>query len=174
MHPGSVVGSVAPALLERTRQVPFLYTKTAFLFAGSAALLLLYWRQKENRLLAMIVALLLMRVGFNWFVLPDRLAEDWGTLCRQSTIEAGEQFRDRPMYIYGDTELQYTNAFYLTNARGQIVTRTREVFDSTAVYIIHPGTYPYLPYQKVGEFKYRHGMGVLDLGVFSYTSENQQ
>lgn len=169
-----VVGSIAPAFLERTRQAPFLFAKTAFLFSGSAILFALYLRQRDKSLLVMIVALLLMRVGFNWYVLPDRNAEDWGNLCRQSTIEAGAQFRNRPVYIYGDTELQYTNAFYLTNARGQIVSRAAAPTDPSAVYIIDPGRYPALPYRKVGEFKYRHGMGVLHLGVFSNTSENQE
>ncbi len=169
----AVLGSIAPAFLERTQHTPHLYVKTALLFVGSAALFALFWTQKHKRLLLVVVALLLLRVGFNWFVLPDRLAEDWGTLCRQSTIKAGEQFRDRPMYLYGDTELQVTNAFYLTNARQQIVGRASGPIDTLAVYIIHPGTYSGLPYRKVGEFKYRFGKGTLDLGVFSHTDENQ-
>ncbi len=169
-----VLGSVAPAFLERTQHTPWLYAKTVFLVAGSALLFALFWMQQDKRLLLMVIALLLMRVGFNWFVLPDRLADDWGTLCRESSIQAGEQFRNRPLYIYGDTELQYTNAFYLTNARQQILRRASGPIDTTAVYIIHPGTYAGLKYRKVGEFKYRHGKGTLDLGVFSNTSEKQE
>lgn len=169
-----VAGSVAPVFLERTQQVAGLYFKTAFLALGSIGLTVLYWRQKAQRLSVMVVALLLVRVGFNWFVLPDRNGEDWGNLCRETTIEAGLKFREQPMYIYGETELQMTNAFYLTNARQQIVTRARPPLDSSAIFIIHPGTYPDLSCQKVGEIKYRHGQGVLDLGILQHSSENQE
>ncbi len=161
-----VAGSVAPMFLERTQGVPGLYWKTGLLFLGSTFLAVLYFRNRDKRLLVMVVALLLMRVGFNWFVLPDRNAEDWGNLCRQSTIEAGLQFRDRPMYLLGDTELQMTNAFYLTNARQQIVPRVAVPTDFNAVYIIHPEAVLPWPREKVGEFKYRHGKGVLDLVMF--------
>lgn len=160
-----VAGSVAPVFLERTQGVPGLYWKTGLLSAGSVLLTILFFKNRDKRLLVMVIALLLMRVGFNWLVLPDRNAEDWGNLCRQSTIEAGLQFRDRPMYLIGDTELQMTNAFYLTNARQKIVPRTAEPTDSNAVYIIHPEAQTDWPREKVGEFKYRHGKGVLDLVV---------
>ncbi len=166
---GILALSLVPLWWVRGQQVAYWPLKTAVLALGAAALLWLYGVQRERRLLAVVLALLLMRVGFNWFVLPDRLADDWGTLVRASTLEAGEKFKHKPMYLYGDTELQLTNAFYLTNARQQIVRRTAGPIDTTAVYIIHPGTYPSLPYTKVGEVKYRHGKGTLDLGVFTRT-----
>ncbi len=159
--------SLVPLWWVRGQQVVHWPLKTALLALGAVALLWLYGKHKERRLLVVVLALLLMRVGFNWFVLPDRLAEDWGTLVRTSTIEAGQKFKDKPMYIYGDTELQLTNAFYLTNTRQQIVRRSAGPTDTSAVYIIHRDTYPNLPYTKVGEIKYRHGKGTLDLGVFA-------
>lgn len=164
-----VLGSIVPVFLERTQGNPFVVPKSFLLFAGSLGLVFAFRKLPENRLLIMFVALLWMRLAFNWFVLPDRLAEDWGTGCRSSSIEMGKKFKDRPLYLFGDTELQMTNAFYLTNSRQQVITREHEaVADSTACYIYHPEQYPDGPFQKIGEFKYRHGKGMLFIGVIPY------
>jgi hypothetical protein len=163
-----VLGSMVPVFLERTQAIPFLHLKSGLLFAGSLGLAIAYWKIRELRLYVMIAALLWMRLGFNWFVLPDRLAEDWGTLCRETSKEAGQKFKESPLYLFGDTELQMTNAFYLTNARQQIIRSvTEKVPDSTALYIIDLQKYPDLEIQKFGEFKYRHGKGTLVIGKIS-------
>jgi len=163
-----ILASMAPAFLERTREIPFVYLKSGLLFAGSLGLTLAFWKIPENRLLVLITALLWMRLGFNWFVLPDRLAEDWGTLCRATSIDAGTRFKGNPLYIYRETDFQMTNAFYMTNARQQIIRRVDvPVSDTTARYIINPEKHPELSIRKVGEFKYRHGKGVLVIGALS-------
>lgn len=160
-----VVGSTMPLILERTQGTAGLYWKSSFLLLSGIVALGVYQRYPSQRLLTMIVALLLLRIGFNWFVLPDRNAEDWGNACRMSSIEAARQEPDKPLFLYKDTELQMTNAFYLTNARQQIIHRTTSLQHPGAVYILAPEKYPEVQYRKVGEFFYRHGRGSLDLGI---------
>jgi 4-amino-4-deoxy-L-arabinose transferase-like glycosyltransferase len=160
-----VVGSVIPLFLERTQDTAGVYWKSGFLLLSGVATLVIYHREQAQRLPTMIIALLLLRIGFNWFVLPDRNAEDWGNACRISSIEAARQEPDKPLYLYKDTELQMTNAFYLTNARQQIIRRTTSLENPGAVYILAPEKYPEVKYRKVGEFFYRHGRGSLDLGI---------
>jgi 4-amino-4-deoxy-L-arabinose transferase-like glycosyltransferase len=159
------LGSFAPLFLERTQGTPYLYLKTfawGFGLLGAAAL---YYRLPGERLVALALFLLVFRIGFNWFVLPDRNANDFGDLCRATSIEAGRKFAAQDMYIYKQTHLQFTNSYYLTRERMQIVRRLEENFDPDAVYIIDPEKYPDVNYEKVGEIKIRHGQLTYDIGI---------
>ncbi len=158
------LGSFAPLFLEQTQSVPYLYLKT---LSGSAALVLLtllYRKLPNDRLTVMVLFLLVFRIGFNWFVLPDRNANDFGALCRQTSIEVGRKFADEKLYLYKETQLQTTNSFYLTNERRQIVRRQMDHFEPDALYIIDPGLYPNLKYEKVAAIKLRHGKLTYDIG----------
>lgn len=160
--------SFLPLFLERTQGIPYLALKTLPLIV--ALVLATYWmfRAPDRRLLLTVFILLIFRIGFNWFVLPDRHAEDFGTRCRSTTIEAGKLFPDRLMYVYKDIDMQPTTSFYLTNARKKIIPVVREMTDSSALYIINPGETPGLDYQKVGEFLVRHGERTYDVGQIPY------
>jgi len=158
------IGSFAPLFLERTQETPYLYLKSLSLSAAMLLLTWLYWRMRAHHLLIIIVFLLVFRIGFNWFILPDRNANDFGDVCRQTSIEVGQKYADQKLYLYKETELQTTNSFYLTNARREIVRRQMENFEPEALYIIDPGLYPKLDYEKVDEIKLRHGKQTYDVG----------
>ena len=160
--------SFLPLFLERTQDVPYLMLKALPLVM--ALLLLTYWmfRQPDRRLLLTVLVLLVFRIGFNWFVLPDRHDEDFGTRCRSTTIEAGKLFPDRTMYVYEDIDMQPTTSFYLTNARGKIIPIVHEMTDPSALYVINPGETPWVDYRKVGAFLVRHGKRTYDIGELPY------
>jgi hypothetical protein len=158
------IGSFAPLFLERTQGTPYLYLKSLSLSAAMLLLTWLYWRMRAHHLLIIIVFLLVFRIGFNWFILPDRNANDFGDVCRQTSIEVGQKYADQKLYLYKETELQTTNSFYLTNARRKIVRRQMENFEPDALYIIDPELYPKLDYEKVDEIKLRHGKLTYDVG----------
>ncbi len=158
------IGSFTPLFLPQTQGTPYLYIKCLSVALPLLFLTWLYWRLPAERLSVVIVFLLVFRIGFNWFVLPDRNANDFGDLCRQSSIEIGQQFADQKLYLYKDTEIQMTNAFYLTNSYGRIVHRRNDQFESDALYIIDPFRYADVAYEKVGEIKLRHGRLTFDVG----------
>lgn len=160
----SAIGAFAPLFVERLQAVPFAYAKSLSLGLGMAFLTYLYWRLKTERLLVMVLVLLVFRIGFNWFILPDRNAHDFGDECRQSTIQAARQFKEEQLFVYKDTEVQTTNSFYLTNERGAIVPRRYDNFDTTALYIISPGDYPDVEYEKWGDLRLRHDTLTYDIG----------
>ncbi len=158
------LGSFAPLLLERTRDTSYLYAKTLSLGLGLTFLTWLYWRLKSERMVVLVVFLLLLRIGFNWFVLPDRNGNDFGEQCRVTSKKIGEKFSCEKLYVYKDTDMQYTNSFYLTNERQRIIPYKRDNFESDAYYIINPAQYPNVKYEKVAEFKVRHGQTTYDIG----------
>jgi len=156
-------GSFSPLFLERTQGTAYLYAKTLSVALPLVGLTWLYWRLKEERLLVLIVFLLVFRVGFNWFVLPDRNANDFGNLSRITSKEMGQKFKDQPLYVYKDTGMQYTNSLYMTIERQQIIPYRKDNFDKNALYIIDPQLYPEVAYEKLGEIKVRHGQLTYDI-----------
>lgn len=156
----------APFFTERAQVVSWWFLKSGLLGLAGAALLWRTWRQISMIIPLTVLALLLGRIGFNWFVLPDRNSHDFGDLCRQSSLEVGAQFAAQPVFVYKDTDMQPTNSFYLTVARGAIIPRKQEGFDTSAVYLLDPEAYPGLKTEKIGEFKVRHGQLTFDVVRF--------
>lgn len=150
-----IIGSIAPLFLPQTQSTPQLYLKSGVLLLAALALNGLYWQWKPQRLLIVALVLLVGRIGFNWFVLPDRNAHDYGDLCRKSSIEIGQGFRNQDLYVYGETPMQWTNSIYLTNARGKIIPIQKENFDTSALYIVDPAMH-YGVVDSIAELKVRH------------------
>lgn len=151
---------------ERTALVEGRWWKAWSVAVLGAALALAYLRIKPHRFLILGAFLLVFRIGFNLFVLPDRNAHDYGDLCRQTSIEVGRRYAEQPLYVYGDsTVMQPTNSFYLTHARGAIIPRVeQEQSTEDALYIIYPEKYPDLSYQVVDSILVRHGKRTYHVG----------
>jgi len=160
------LGSLAPLFLERTADTPMLMPKVFFLFTTLSLATLTFFRYQEWRLISIVFLLLVFRIGFNWFVLPDRNQNDFGDLCRESTLAVGQKFQDQKLYIFGETEMQATNTFYLLKARDEITIRNSDVDKGEALWIIDPIKYPYLNYEKMADFRVRHGQLTYDIGKF--------
>lgn len=157
-----------PPFLSRLDVVPHRYLKSFGLAFLAVGLVWLYFRKNSYRLAIAGVLLLVFRIGFDFFVLTDRNAHDYGDVCRQSSIEAGRAFKDRPMYVYGfDTEMQMTNSTYLTKERQSIIpVVTVPTDESNAVYIIDPSSYPDLKYAVLDSVFLRHGKRTFYIGSF--------
>ena len=151
---------------ERTELVAGRWWKAWSVAALSAGLAVAYYRLKSHRFLVLGAFLLVFRIGFNFFILPDRNAHDFGDLCRQTSIAVGEQYAEQPLYVYGDsTIMQPTNSFYLTHARGAIIPRVQEKQPAAdALYIIYPEKYPDVSYQVVDSILVRHGKRTYHIG----------
>ncbi len=163
-----VVVAFAPFFVERLQQVTAWTVKSLSLgiLAG-----LVFWKVSRNLtrwVLPMgIIALLLFRIGFNWFVLPDRNTHDFGRLCRESSLSVGAAFKGFPLRVYKKTDMQPTNSFYLTVARGAIIPVDYSGRDTAALYIVDPQEYPKVALMKRAEIKVRHGELIFEVGHLS-------
>jgi 4-amino-4-deoxy-L-arabinose transferase-like glycosyltransferase len=152
------LAALAPIFLPSTADLPFLYLRTLVPAASLGLCVWYFYQEPKRRLLWLILVLLLIRIDFDQFVLPDRNANDYGDECRISALEIGKKYADQPFYMYDGTEIQPATTFYLTNARQQIIPRkyAKEELPE-GVYIIDPRYYPDSLYQKIEELKVRHG-----------------
>jgi len=158
------LGSLAPLFLERTQEATWLYAKIGFAFLLLSGLTYAYWARKGAPFLILIAVLLVVRIAFNWFVIPDRIANDYGEDCRSTTLAAAEATKEQELAVYKKTEMQPTNNFYLTKTREAIIPVHFDNFAPETLYIIQPKLYPELQYETIQEFKVRHGKQVYTVG----------
>ncbi len=146
-----------PFGLARSQVWSFWWFKSLLTGLAILGLSRLYYRWREERLLVFVSILLVLRIAFNWFVLPDRNLNDSGDLARQSSQRIGEVYRDVPLFLYGDTHMQTTNSFYLTQKRGSIIPREKDNFGPEDRVIIDPLRNPELDEQPLDSFYIRMG-----------------
>lgn len=150
-----VPASFIPLFLEQTANTPLLYAKVLFLFAATAVLAWLNYQWQQERLLVLVATLLILRIGFNWFVLPDRNQTDPEGKARASAVAIGQKYQNEPLYRYEDTYLEPATSFYLTRERQSIVRKQQNSFPE-GLYIILKKDYPQVKYKKVDELQMRH------------------
>lgn len=151
------LGWLAALVLPSAQLMPYYYLKLPLLALGTALFTWAAWRYTDRRWLMIVGVLLVFRVGFNWFVLPDRNRNDFGDQCRDTSIAVGQRFAGRPLYVYGESAMQPTNTFYLERAYGGVIPRRFSSFQPGDHYIIDPTRYPLPDAAPVDSFSVRHG-----------------
>ncbi len=107
--------------------VPLLWAKALLLFAAMAIVSVLLWRHKQERMVLFMATLILVRLGFSWFVLPVRLHRGDSAAFRSLAIQVAETSRNAPLYFYryhpptDALPLHHKLIFYMERSRLQPV-----------------------------------------------------
>ena len=109
-----------PFLAQAATQ-PGVVWKSALAALALAGCTLAFWRLPAQRLLWLGLFLLVMRVAFNWFVLPARLLTRDETPYRTAALRVAEIAGHAPVYKLEDTHVDNDEAFYITRGTGHIV-----------------------------------------------------
>ncbi|MBC8052092.1 MAG: phospholipid carrier-dependent glycosyltransferase [Sphingobacteriaceae bacterium] len=80
--------------------VRFLLPKVILVFCLSGFFAFLIIRLRDTKLFAFLALLLVVRLGFSWFVLPHRLQHDEGTYYRSASQEMGRIAGKNSFYFY--------------------------------------------------------------------------
>jgi 4-amino-4-deoxy-L-arabinose transferase-like glycosyltransferase len=132
------LGCALPLFLADTRSVPGVVWKSGLMGAGLGLLVWQLWRQPQHRLLLMLVFLVTVRSGFNWLVLPPRVAhrqqyKDTSEQAARLTLNA--RGKPQPLYIWGNTfdldGASDVNSFHLEARRGRVLIRNDTAIIST-------------------------------------------
>ncbi len=109
-----------------TSVLPGVFWKTAFV---SGLLLSLAWlmiHPTPNRLGLTIAAFIVIRLGFNWLVLPGRASKR--EFYKETATQAARLTLEHPLYGYkttvGDGPATDISSFHITAVRGQILRKT--------------------------------------------------
>ncbi len=143
-----------PYFHEGMQQIPAYQVKSLRLAALCLLLCFMYWRLPTERLIILSVVLITIRLGFDWFVLPERQKGKCSTQVKTSTLEMAEQFRDKELrsleYSLG---FQPITGYYYTRETGKILKPEFSLPDSAVLYILNPQTYPPDTYKELGRLR---------------------
>ncbi|MFK8165077.1 MAG: ArnT family glycosyltransferase [Lewinella sp.] len=152
----AVVIPFAP-LFPETEVVNYAWLKSLTLGGAAGAIVWLAWRNDRNLLLLFAVFLLLLRIGFNFFVLPPRAAGDErGIAVKETAYAAMNNHARDSVAIFGYTLIEPATGYYLTQARGYVVPRKWKDFDRETFYIVSPLQYPDIKVDATDRLFLRH------------------
>lgn len=158
-----VVLSASIPFIDRLAIQPHIYLKCSLLFIVSGLIVFLFICIKEHRLILLVSILLIARIGFNWFILPDRLREGNDEIRRTGPIELAKHVQNEKLYIYKDTKIHNVESFYITRERMQLLSRKYENFDDGAYYIMQNDSVSNAMHDR---FSYKKDYGMLKLVKF--------
>jgi 4-amino-4-deoxy-L-arabinose transferase-like glycosyltransferase len=137
-----VTAIILPFFVENIKDVSYFYLKLGLILLAFSIIARLYFSKNSPKFLIFILGLLVMRVGFNWFILPSRKKVERTTVCKESAIRIGKKYVDVPIYIYRRSLGNPATGYYLTRERQEILKNQHENFDKNAIYIISTDLYP--------------------------------
>lgn len=144
-------------LFPETAIVEWAWAKSLVLGAAAGAVCVLAWRSERNLLLLFALLLLILRIGFNFFVLPPRAAGDErGIAVRETAYEVMAGHAQDSVAIFGFTLIEPATGYYLTQARGSVIPRKWESFDRSTRYIVSSLQYPDIEMMDTDSLYLRH------------------
>jgi len=70
---------------------------------------------------------LFLRIGFDVMVLPVRASKGDNPVCKKETLRIAEKYKTRDLFISGNSDMWYVNAFYLAQGRNKITYRKQQL-----------------------------------------------
>ncbi|HPE58147.1 MAG TPA: glycosyltransferase family 39 protein [Bacteroidales bacterium] len=91
-----------------------------------------YWKQLQNRIYWLVIALLIMRIGFDLIAIPNRMYESDAVKGKETTIAIAEKSMGSPLYFWWNPEREVTSyygkrlttywlLYYLSITRDEII-----------------------------------------------------
>jgi 4-amino-4-deoxy-L-arabinose transferase-like glycosyltransferase len=111
------------------------WSKTVFLVMAFAGLLIFYIRAGAYRLFLFTGMLIMLRLAFNWFVLPQRIASE--DIYKERAEQVYEIVKQKPLFIMAQYPAGYYDriTYYMELFRNEILRLNRQV-DYDAYYLV--------------------------------------
>lgn len=116
--------------------ISFRYLKMGAGIFALALIFICFSKFRSIRLISFIAAVLVMRIIFNFFFIPERYQGDKGVDCREQAINLGLTQKDLPLNIYLRSNIDLTSSVYIANERQRITFRTDEIQEAPGITII--------------------------------------
>ncbi len=130
-------------VLKETMEVdiPFRYVKISVGIIALIGIFYAYTKYKPIRLISFVAALLVMRIIFNFFFIPERYQGDMGVQCKSQAIALGVSQKNKDLNIYKNSNIDLTSSVYISNQRQKITRRTEEILPAPGVTIFDTSRY---------------------------------
>jgi hypothetical protein len=146
-------------ILPETSDIPNIYFKVSFLFFFMLTIFYIFYHYRKYQLFTFFFAFVILRISFNWFVLPLRYEEAWQVKAEQDAIRLGKKYADKELYIADipsdyhepDKLIMDLSLYYLARERDEIV-RLNTNFKKGALYLMDVDEIDYRRHRVVDEF----------------------
>lgn len=150
-----IIAAIAMPILKQTGWVDQAWLKGITMMLVIAVLLFFFIKIKEQRLIIFAAAMLMMRVGFDWFIIPPRYNDFQEH--KVGALKAAEVTGNAKLYIFRHSETEHATSFYITLGKMQILKHKFSDFNTTDYYYLDPRILPEEYYETVFDFNlYRH------------------
>ncbi len=97
------------------------------IISGVAGVLVLifFTIMKQHRLLFFLLAIILVRIVFNFTILPARATHGKNQMKKHVAYKIVDICQDEPLYILNETRFSNTVAFYIERERGKVLTKKK-------------------------------------------------
>ncbi|HPG34056.1 MAG TPA: hypothetical protein PLM34_09385, partial [Lentimicrobium sp.] len=149
------MAAIPMPILKQTGFVNFAWLKASVMFAVMAMLTWIYLKVKEQRMIIFAAAMLMLRIGFDWFIIPPRY--DDFQVHKDGALKAAAITGSAKLHIYKNSETEHATSFYITLGKMQLLQRQYDDFNTTDYYYLDPRLLPQDAYETIYDFQlYRH------------------
>jgi 4-amino-4-deoxy-L-arabinose transferase-like glycosyltransferase len=136
----AVIMPIAAVIHPETRSIDYAWLKALILIAPLVFFFILSLKNRERLLLNMVITLLIVKMGYNWFVLPSWYPDKYNYKQIAENIVA--KIGDSPL-SYLNTDVNFDGiSYYMTAARRKIITRKKGEPQTDRFYIGDDVEYP--------------------------------
>jgi len=135
-----VVASPVAAFIEATKHLPYATLKSAVLFFSFVFVFIGYLKVKQIRIELVMVALLLARIGFDWFIIPARYNESIEGLVKMEIQQICQATKGERLYYDVDPQdFKFPEMFHITVLKKDLM-KMDTAHKNPGFYLIHDTT----------------------------------
>lgn len=146
------LGTLIIPFREFTAEIPYQTLKSILIFVLLICFFFLFVKLKDFRLLIFGITLLVVRLGFNWFVLPERATTSMASFCKQETNKVVKLSENKELMFYKEISIDYLGIFYLESNLRKIIPTSYGEKKIGTYYIAHPRNLKNENYEVITEF----------------------
>lgn len=118
----------------------YLIFKCLLIFLSMAVLAYMIYRFAQNASVIFIIAMLVLRIGFDLFVFPHRQLTLEEVTFKKYAIEVASLTGNNKVYFRSGVPIGPTGSFYMSREKGDIIRRIDSLPGKGEFIIIYPGT----------------------------------
>jgi len=132
--------------------------KTIILNLLTLLLALIFYFKKQDKLIILVLLVLVVRIGYDWFVITGRYRDNDDWCYKQNAIDIANKYNNDGLYIFKNSKVDYTASYYIARERGRITTREFIRFSPENYYIFDTFDYKLdtVYFQVIDEFSMRY------------------
>ena len=143
--------------------ITFLWLKIGLVMVGLGLLAFLYFKLPEQKMVVLTLGLLMVRVGFNFFVLEDRIQNSDEPMRKAMATKVGQTAKGNNTVTWSG--LNHESIFYIERETEQVLHRAKEL-SQNRLYIVYEAELDLSKAKKLDSLQIRHENRMLYLVQF--------